>query len=177
MNEIKNLLSPIAPTLAAALGTPLHALSSSILSDTVGITPDGATDEQMKAILQNANSYTQSRIRDADNKFALEIEKVRRNPQQEINRNANIREEGQSSDSFVSRARPAFLYLFYFILSVIVVVMPCIGIFLPQEIDPFYKGVAAAFAAIPNELWGVFVAGYLGYSGVRTYEKTKGISK
>lgn len=177
MNEIKNLLSTIAPTLAAAIGGPLSGLVAAILSNVVGVSTESTTEEQMKNIIKNANDYTLSKIKDADRAFSLRLEQIRQEGQKELNRNANIREETKSADLFVSRARPAFLYLFYFILIMIVVVMPMIGIFFHEEMDQFYRNVKAAFYAIPSELWGVFCAGYLGYAGVRTYEKTKGVAK
>jgi hypothetical protein len=80
---------------------------------------------------------------------------------------ANIRAESQSGDKFTSRARPTFMYLFYCILAFNFLVLPII-----QMIG---GGWSQGFKLIefPNILWEVFVAGFLGYTGVRTWEKMK----
>jgi len=83
--------------------------------------------------------------------------------------------EAQSSDPWTSRARPSFLYVFYFLLVVMIVVGPLIGIFFPLQMTAFYGNVAKGFEAIPEELWWTFSAGYLGYTGARTFEKKKGV--
>ena len=88
---------------------------------------------------------------------------------------AAILAEAQSSDPWTSRARPSFMYVFYFLLIVMIVIGPLIGIFFPAQMEAFYGNVAKGFAAIPEELWWTFSAGYLGYTGARTFEKKKGI--
>ena len=88
---------------------------------------------------------------------------------------AAILAEAQSSDPWTSRARPSFMYVFYFLLIVMIVIGPLIGIFFPTQMEAFYVNVAKGFAAIPEELWWTFSAGYLGYTGARTFEKKKGV--
>ena len=88
---------------------------------------------------------------------------------------AAILAEAQSSDPWTSRARPSFMYVFYFLLIVMIVIGPLIGIFFPAQMEAFYGNVAKGFGAIPEELWWTFSAGYLGYTGARTFEKKKGI--
>ena len=88
---------------------------------------------------------------------------------------AAILAEAQSSDPWTSRARPSFMYVFYFLLIVMIVIGPLIGIFFPAQMEAFYGNVAKGFAAIPEELWWTFSAGYLGYTGARTFEKKKGV--
>lgn len=83
--------------------------------------------------------------------------------------------EAQSADPWTSRARPSFLYVFYFLLIVMIVVGPLIGIFFPEQMGQFYANVSKGFEAIPEELWWTFSAGYLGYTGARTFEKKKGV--
>jgi len=84
--------------------------------------------------------------------------------------------EGQSADPWTSRARPSFLYVVYvFLLTGIP--MGFLSAFKPE----FAVGVANGFAswlnAIPEPLYVLFGTGYLGYTGVRGWEKAKGVSK
>ena len=85
--------------------------------------------------------------------------------------------EASSSDKWTSRARPSFLYLFYFILIALVIIAPFAGIFFPAYMGQFYINVKAGFVAIPEALWWVFCTGYLGYAGARTYEKKHNVNK
>lgn len=81
--------------------------------------------------------------------------------------------EANSADPWTSRARPSFLYVFYFILIFLIVFAPAIGVFYPDRMQVFFANVALGFAAIPEELWWAFTAGYLGYAGARSFEKVK----
>lgn len=85
--------------------------------------------------------------------------------------------EASSQDKWTSRARPAFLYNFYFILLALVIFAPLFGVFFPEEMKQFYVNVTAGFGAIPKALWWTFSAGYLGYTGARQYGKLKGTDK
>lgn len=85
--------------------------------------------------------------------------------------------EANSADPWTSRARPSFMYVFYFIIIMMTVVLPVIGVFNPDAMMQFYEHSSAGFEAIPQELWWCFTAGYLGYSGARTFEKRKGVAK
>jgi hypothetical protein len=80
--------------------------------------------------------------------------------------------EAQSNDPWTSRARPSFLYVFYAVILMLTIVAPMLGIFFPGAMEQFFGNVAVGFAALPEELWWTFSVGYLGYSGVRTYEKS-----
>lgn len=82
--------------------------------------------------------------------------------------------EANSADPWTSRARPSFLYVFYFIILSMTVAAPVLGVFAPEAMDAFFANVGKGFAAIPEELWWAFTAGYLGYAGARTFEKRKG---
>lgn len=81
--------------------------------------------------------------------------------------------EAQSEDPWTSRARPSFMYVFYGVILSLTVVAPVVGIFAPLAMEQFFTNVATGFKAIPEELWWTFTAGYLGYSGFRTYDKSK----
>lgn len=85
--------------------------------------------------------------------------------------------EAQSTNPIASNSRPAFLWVFYFIIIVLVIVAPFVGIFYPEGMKQFYINVAAGFNAIPGAMWATFSAGYLGYAGLRQYGKTKGTDK
>jgi hypothetical protein len=85
--------------------------------------------------------------------------------------------EASSTDPWTSRARPSFLYVFYFIILSMVFLAPVIGVFAPDQMDVYFTNVGRGFAAIPEELWWAFTTGYLGYAGARTYEKNRGVAK
>ena len=84
--------------------------------------------------------------------------------------------EASSTDPWTSRARPSFLYVFYFVILSLTVVAPVIGVFHSEGMELFFNNVGKGFAALPEELWWTFSAGYLGYAGARTFEKRKGVS-
>lgn len=80
--------------------------------------------------------------------------------------------EAQSADKFTSRARPGFLYVVYiYILAAI----PFGFLFalMPDFAAASIEGVQSFLTAIPEEMWGLFGVGYLGYTGARTWEKRK----
>lgn len=83
--------------------------------------------------------------------------------------------EAQSQDPWTSRARPSFLYLFYALVAFMVMVAPVIGVWYPEKMELFFINVSRGFAAIPVELWYTFTAGFLGYSGSKTFEAIKGV--
>jgi hypothetical protein len=84
--------------------------------------------------------------------------------------------EANSTDPWTSRARPSFLYVFYAIILGMTVIAPVFGVFNPVAMSVFYDNVGKGFAAIPEEMWWTFTAGYLGYAGARTFEKRKGVA-
>ncbi|WP_018868282.1 MULTISPECIES: 3TM-type holin [unclassified Thioalkalivibrio] len=88
-----------------------------------------------------------------------------------------IMAEANSKDPWTSRARPTFMYTFYIVILGLVLVAPVAGIFFPTQMEQFFANVQSGFAAIPQELWYTFTIGYLGYSGVRSYEKAKHVAK
>jgi len=85
--------------------------------------------------------------------------------------------EANSPDPWTSRARPSFLYLFYFVIVALVIFAPTLGVFYPAQMAQFFVNVAAGFAAIPEPMWWTFSTGYLGYVGARQYGKTKGTDR
>ena len=90
---------------------------------------------------------------------------------------AMIVAEASSSDPWTSRARPAFMWVFYIMLVFIGMVAPAIGIWYPNYMTLFFMNVKLGLAAIPDSLYTLFGAGYLGYTGARSFDKVKGTSK
>lgn len=78
--------------------------------------------------------------------------------------------EANSRDPWTSRARPTFLYVVYvFILSAI----PFGFLFAvnPDIAGAVTTGAKAWLEAIPQDMWWLFGAGYLGYTGARSVDK------
>jgi len=84
--------------------------------------------------------------------------------------------EAKSSDPWTSRARPSFLYVMY-LLILASIPIGVLSAFRPEIATQIAAGMQAWLAAIPEGLWAVFGAGYLGYVGAREYGKTKLIGK
>lgn len=83
----------------------------------------------------------------------------------------NIRAEAQSGDKYTSRARPTFMYVFYCILAFNFLFLPIVQM---------VKGVGLENLKpieFPDIMWEIFIAGYLGYVGVRSFEKVKGAKR
>ena len=81
--------------------------------------------------------------------------------------------EAQSSDPYTSRARPSFLYVMYvFMLSAIP--MGVLYAFKPEVAAGVASGVRAWLDAIPEPLYALFGAGYLGYTAFRSWDKKGG---
>ena len=80
--------------------------------------------------------------------------------------------EAQSTDPWTSRARPSFMYVMYALLlaSLPMGVMFAVN---PETAVAVTDGFGRWLQALPEELWWLFGAGYLGYSGARTFEKVK----
>lgn len=84
--------------------------------------------------------------------------------------------EAASQDKWTSRGRPMFLYVMYVFL-LMGIPMGILSIFKPDTATAIAAGCNAWLAAIPEEMWWLFGAGYLGYSTVRTVDKSKGARK
>ena len=84
--------------------------------------------------------------------------------------------EANSKDPWTSRARPSFLYVMY---AMILAAFPMgfLFAFQPEVADAVIVGVQGWLNAIPEPMWALFGAGYLGYSAARSWDKTKGLSK
>ena len=84
--------------------------------------------------------------------------------------------EAQSQDRWTSRARPSLLYVMY---SLILAGVPFgfLAAFRPEIATHIAAGLNQWLAAIPDMLWQMMGFCYLGYTGGRTWEKVKGVSK
>lgn len=80
--------------------------------------------------------------------------------------------EAQSNDPWTSRARPSFMYVMY-IMILACIPMGILAAFHPEVAIKIAEGMKNWLTAIPEELWTVFGVGYLGYTGARSFEKTK----
>ena len=84
--------------------------------------------------------------------------------------------EAQSADPWTSRARPSFLYVMY------ALIMWAIPMGLIATADPklalgIGNGMTAYLRGLPEELYALFGAGYLGYTAARTWGKVKGVER
>jgi hypothetical protein len=84
--------------------------------------------------------------------------------------------EEQSNDPWTSRARPAFLYVMYTMILT-AIPMGILSAIRPDVAAHIADGLKAWLAAIPDSMWTLFGAGYLGYTGGRSWEKVKGVAK
>ena len=84
--------------------------------------------------------------------------------------------EAQSADKWTSRARPSFLYVIY-VLLLWSIPMGIIYAIHPETADHIIIGFQRTLAAIPDSYLQLFGVVMLGYTGSRTFEKVKGVSK
>ena len=78
-----------------------------------------------------------------------------------------------SSDRFVARARPTFLYVMYVMILAALPVGALAGAW-PNLAAAIAAGVSAYLRAIPEPLYALFGAGYLGYTAARQWGKIAG---
>lgn len=84
--------------------------------------------------------------------------------------------EANSTDPWTSRARPTFLYLIYLVI-LLCVTGAVIGIWWPDHVATAASNLANLLNAIPESLWWLFGAGYLGYTGARSLDKWRGVGR
>ena len=78
--------------------------------------------------------------------------------------------EAKSKDPWTSRARPSFLYVMY-LMILMSIPMGFLSIYDPAMVQIVEIGMKGWLSAIPNSLWTLFGAGYLGYSVLRSKDK------
>ena len=113
--------------------------------------------------------------KDAAKLAMLELEQNGEFKEDELRMNAIVM-EAQSKDPWTSRARPSFFYVMY-IYIIAAIPMGIVSAVDPAVAGNITAGVQAFLAAIPDILYQVFIAGFLGYTGARTFEKVKGTTK
>jgi hypothetical protein len=86
---------------------------------------------------------------------------------------AAILAEAESADPWTSRARPTFLYVIY-ALILLCVLGAILGIWWPAHVATAADNLGNLLNAIPESLWWLFGAGYLGYTGARSFDKWRG---
>jgi len=73
----KSTLATVAPMIASAVGTPVAGMAVSAGLAALGIEPEqGNEDRQLAKALQNATPADMLKLKEADNKFRLDMEKV-----------------------------------------------------------------------------------------------------
>jgi len=121
------------------------------------------------------NLFTSDEERDKAKLQLLKMQQEGKLKEVELQMSA-ILSEAQSKDPWTSRARPCFLYVVYiFILSAIP--MGFVAAFDGEMAQRVAAGVGAWLNVIPESMWGLFGVGYLGYTGARSWDKSKGTAK
>ena len=119
-------------------------------------------------------------IPDPAQKAAAQLELLRMNQSGELDmmkiQMSAILAEATSPDPWTSRSRPSFLWVMY-ALILASIPMGILSSFRPEAAAAIAAGMQAWLAAIPSELWTVFGVGYLGYTGARSFEKSKSLTK
>jgi hypothetical protein len=81
--------------------------------------------------------------------------------------------EANSADPWTSRARPTFLYVIYGVI-LLCVLGSVLGIWWPEQVFQAAENLNKLLGAVPESLWWLFGAGYLGYTGARSFDKVSG---
>lgn len=81
--------------------------------------------------------------------------------------------EANSADPWTSRALPSFLYVIY-VMILWALPMGVIGALSPGTARAIGESMSAYLNGIPEPLYALFGTGYLGYSAMRQWGKTRG---
>lgn len=145
------------------MALPLLKLLPSILKTVAKITGIDVVDKAADAIAGTTlTAEKQAELDQAVMQHEVEMKKL---AVEEYKASAEvIKTEASSSDAYVRRARPTFLYIMYAALFVNYVVGSVVHLF-RQDIVP---------VNLPEGLLVLFGSGYLGYSYLRTKDKQNG---
>ncbi len=131
-------------------------------------------------ILEIGRSLIEKLVPDPQEKAKLEqslLQAAQQNDLKELEiRMSTIIAEASSNDPWTSRARPSFMYVIY-ILLLFAIPMGFVSAFKLELATAIANGFGAWLAAIPDELYALFGAGYLGYAYSRTVEKKAKVTK
>ena len=116
--------------------------------------------------------------REARDKAKLELIKLQGSQEMEVLQTqlSAIVAEANSRDPWTSRARPTFLYVIYGVI-LLSVIGSIIGIWWPAEVFQAAENLSKLLNAVPESLWWLFGAGYLGYTGARSFDKWRGVPR
>lgn len=132
------------------------------------------------ALLPVAAKFIDKFIPDPEAREAAKLEMLRAQQAGELEEMQTslsaIMAEASSADPWTSRARPTFLYLIYLVI-LLCVVGGIISIWWPDHIATAARNISNLLGAIPENLWWLFGAGYLGYTGARSFDKWRGTTK
>ena len=125
-------------------------------------------------ILQLSNSIIERLFPDPEQRAKAQLELLKLEQEGQLKeletRMSAIVMEAKSADPWTSRARPSFMYVIY-ILILSAVPMGFLHAFSPELAASISEGFKNWLNAIPEEMWWLFGAGYLGYAGARTMDK------
>ena len=138
---MKKVLGFLGGGIKAAAGLLGGDIATKAFEVVEAITGAAKTNPEMQKLLQNHEvEMTRLALQDAEGARLL------------------IREAQKSEDWFIRRARPMFLWLMYVIFTFAFVVPVAKWVFV---------GGKLVFPELPSDLYYLFGAGYLGYSGLR----------
>ena len=130
----------------------------------------------IQALLPVIGGILEKVIPDPAQRDAAKLELLRQQQQGQLQETevqlSAIIAEAQSKDPWTSRARPSFLYVMY-LMILFSIPMGILFAFKPDVALSVTQGVKQWLLAIPEEMWWLFGAGYLGYTGARTLDKRK----
>ena len=111
---------------------------------------------------------------DPESRAEAELELIKMQQSGEIEhletRLSAILAEAKSADPWTSRARPSFLYVIY-IYILCAIPMGVVFALDPVIATNVTHGVSQWLSSIPEPIVTLFGAGYLGYSGMRSFDK------
>ena len=137
---------PASPVLAESLIAPLAGLLDRVI-------PDPAERDRAKLALLDLQGSQELAMVGA--------------------RMTGIVAEASSADVWTSRARPSFLYVMYVII-LWSLPMGLIAAVNPAAASAITTGMTTYLGAIPQPLYTLFGAGYLGYTAARQWGKVAG---
>lgn len=136
--------------------------------------------DPVTAIANTVNNVIDKIFPDADSKEKAKVELAKLQMsgelQQEANSIATILAEANSADPWTSRARPSFMYVMY-VMILAAIPMGIVFAFAPEHAERVTNGVNKWLSAIPEPMWWLFGAGYLGYTATRSFDKWKGVAR
>ena len=145
-----------------------------ILKTGISIVKNVITDNGEKGILESAANIIRNKQDDPAVKQAMldqELEMKKLVLKDAEGARALITAESKSEDAFVRRARPAFMWLFYGVIIFNFILLPLIAA-IGKFSNPDFS-ISFDYPVLPEQLYYLFGASFLGYSGLRSWDKKK----